>query len=586
MGNAKKNPHFSVNLRRVFIHKPPPLQKTIFLIRHGESKWNKAQASGNMLSTLLDRDHALTDKGIRQAEHLNRLWKEEEEHLKSAAIETSLRGDNEGGMEGGMVGDLTSADDSTPAFATGDLLGLDDFNDGASSTAKSHNGGPFVPAMSPPAFAILPALSPALSPTLSPPMNSLASSPALGDSMMHMAGEKDETRTLGRKQVSSGAVSMTTQSTQSLHNLRNQLGASLESVVASLDSDEGDDVVDGDEDDGVGDGDEVDAEPTNEGEEDEDRLNLGRLSDTIGAQFDRPATLNEIKARRQEYKSRFIHADSVYCSPMTRAIETALVGLFGHSALRNPGLHLYSVIREIKGVGGLDSVGVAFGSAISERVSTELESKLGRSRTEHITAPLVHYNDASQTWWTQLSSFDSAQDQHERIGDFISFSRHWDSQCPIFVGHSLFFKAFYSRRLSPIIERIRPELSENLKKYRLGNASVLAVTLLYSSSKDTECTILDADVIFGSGFQKHADGQRHSGDDSSPVKPRIRAIDTKSIRLGVGMVFDKAVSALFDSKDMSDDRDKDKEKDKEGEETTKQQGGGFSSFVKKLAGNG
>jgi len=553
------------------------------LIRHGESKWNKAQASGNMLSTLMDRDHALTEKGIRQAEHLNRLWKEEEEHLKSAATETSLPGgdNNEGGF--GMVGDLTSADDSTPAFATGDLLGLDDFNDGASSTAKSHtnNAGPFVPVMVPPAFAVLPALSPALS----PPMNSLASSPAYGDSMMHMAGDtsKDETRTMGRKHISSGAVSMATQSTQSLHNLRN-LGASLESVVASLDSD--DQVDDIGDDEGEGDGDEVDAvEPTTEGEEDEDRLDLGRLSDTIGAQFDRPATLNEIKARRQEYKSRFIHADSVYCSPMTRAIETALVGLFGHSALRHPGLHLYSVIREIKGVGGLDSVGVAFGSAISERVSTELESKLGRSRTEHITSPLIHYNDASQTWWTQLSSFDSAQDQHERIGDFISFSRHCDSQCPIFVGHSLFFKSFYSRRLSPIIERIRPELSENLKKYRLGNASVLAVTLLYSNNKDTECTILDADVIFGSGFQKHTDGQRHSGDDSSPMKPRIRAIDTKSIRLGVGMVFDKAVSALFDStKDLNDDKDKDKEKD--GEETTTKQGGGFSSFVKKLAGNG
>lgn len=529
-----------------------------------------------MLSTLLDRDHALTEKGIRQAEHLNRLWKEEEEHLKSSAIESLLQDGDGIGMESGMVGDLTSADDSTPAFPTGDLLGLDDFNDGASSTGKSHNGGPHVPAMSPPSFAISPAFSPALSPAMSPPMNSLASSPALGDGMMHMAGERDESRPMGRKQLSSGGVSMTTQSTQSINNLRN-LGASLESIVASLDSEEGDDVGDDE-----GEGDEVEGEPPAD-EEDEDRLDLGRLSDTIGAQFDRPATLNEIKARREEYKSRFIHSDSIYCSPMTRAIETALVGLFGHSALRNPGLHLYSVIREIKGVGGLDSVGVAFGPAISERVSTELESKLGRSRTEHITAPHIHYNDASQTWWTQLSSFDTAQDQHERIGDFISFSRHCDSQYPIFVGHSLFFKAFYSRRLSPIIERIRPELSENLKKFRLGNASVLALTVLYSGTKDTECTILDADLIFGTGFQKHADGQRHSGDDSSPVKPRLRAIDTKSIRLGVGMVFDKAVSALFDSKETGDDREKDKDKD--GEETVKQ-GGGFSSFVKKLSGNG
>jgi hypothetical protein len=63
VGNPKKNPHFSVTLRRAFLHKAPPVQKTIFILRHGESKWNKAQKSGNMIS-LLDRDHALTEKGF------------------------------------------------------------------------------------------------------------------------------------------------------------------------------------------------------------------------------------------------------------------------------------------------------------------------------------------------------------------------------------------------------------------------------------------------------------------------------------------------------------------------------------------
>jgi hypothetical protein len=46
---------------------------------------------------------------------------------------------------------------------------------------------------------------------------------------------------------------------------------------------------------------------------------------------------------------------------------------------------MISTIREIKGVGGLDSVGVASGPAIVERVASELESKIGKRRTEQVS---------------------------------------------------------------------------------------------------------------------------------------------------------------------------------------------------------
>jgi broad specificity phosphatase PhoE len=48
----------------------------VFLIRHGESKWNEAQAKIN-ITGMLDRDHALTELGIAQAEELNKRWKKE-----------------------------------------------------------------------------------------------------------------------------------------------------------------------------------------------------------------------------------------------------------------------------------------------------------------------------------------------------------------------------------------------------------------------------------------------------------------------------------------------------------------------------
>lgn len=45
-----------------------------------------------------------------------------------------------------------------------------------------------------------------------------------------------------------------------------------------------------------------------------------------------------------------------------------------------------SVIREVKGVGGLDSVGQAFGDDIEERVKQELEAILSRHEAEAVGA--------------------------------------------------------------------------------------------------------------------------------------------------------------------------------------------------------
>lgn len=45
---------------------------------------------------------------------------------------------------------------------------------------------------------------------------------------------------------------------------------------------------------------------------------------------------------------------------------------------------LLSTIREIKGPGGLDCVGVACGEDISDRVAAELEAKVGKERADEV----------------------------------------------------------------------------------------------------------------------------------------------------------------------------------------------------------
>jgi hypothetical protein len=154
-------------------------------------------------------------------------------------------------------------------------------------------------------------------------------------------------------------------------------------------------------------------------------------------------------------------------------------------------------------------------------------------------AEQIYPNDASSQWWTAISSFDNKDDQKERINEFLSFVRYCGDENPIFVGHSLFFKLFYSRRVSAYLTAGRPDLAANLKRYKLRNATVLAVTVVFG-----EDTIYDAEVIFGDigghamGFQvteevndnsehsprgsgrKHLHGESGSSSNSKPPRPR------------------------------------------------------------------
>lgn len=64
-GCPTQNPDFSIAIRRAFLDAPPPSLKTFFIIRHGESKWNRAEDKRD-IPALLAFDHPLTDTGIHQ----------------------------------------------------------------------------------------------------------------------------------------------------------------------------------------------------------------------------------------------------------------------------------------------------------------------------------------------------------------------------------------------------------------------------------------------------------------------------------------------------------------------------------------
>jgi len=126
-------------------------------------------------------------------------------------------------------------------------------------------------------------------------------------------------------------------------------------------------------------------------------------------------------------------------------------------------------------------------------------------KVNHLMNIPIDFHDTNNQWWTSMSSHDNEYDVQERIREFVTFARYCDADIPIFVGHSLFFKAFYSKRISNELYSNRRYLSDNLKKFRLSNASLLAVTVSFVDVEHglSDAILLDADVIFGGGFNAH-----------------------------------------------------------------------------------
>jgi hypothetical protein len=76
----KGHPNFSLTLKRCFLYKNTVLYKTIYILRHGESKWNEAQTNRNLIG-LVDFDHTLTPVGIDQARMFNVCWTDYYKHM-------------------------------------------------------------------------------------------------------------------------------------------------------------------------------------------------------------------------------------------------------------------------------------------------------------------------------------------------------------------------------------------------------------------------------------------------------------------------------------------------------------------------
>ena len=111
-----------------------------------------------------------------------------------------------------------------------------------------------------------------------------------------------------------------------------------------------------------------------------------------------------------------------YVSPLTRAVQTSCFMLQNHPRAMNGTIRQVCLqsIREIKGVGGLDTVGIAQGDGVLERAKKKLAEIVNEEAASRLGAGLMFdLNDAVGQWWTTETDSDSSKDVEARMYDFL-----------------------------------------------------------------------------------------------------------------------------------------------------------------------
>ncbi|MDP2437075.1 MAG: histidine phosphatase family protein [archaeon] len=194
-------------------------------------------------------------------------------------------------------------------------------------------------------------------------------------------------------------------------------------------------------------------------------------------------------------------ADQVFVSPLTRAIQTCFLTMDTHPGFFRGAIALPS-LREAKNLGGLDTIGKVSGDKIRSRFISQLQKTLS---AEQFAALNLGYDlDLSRCphpWWTPAGNKEGPKTLARRIHDFVSTIQFSGSDQPvILVGHSLLFKEFVKTHLSEAFKAAQPAFAAKLAAHKLGNASCLAVDVVFQDWPLPLAEIVNAELMFGGDF--------------------------------------------------------------------------------------
>jgi broad specificity phosphatase PhoE len=211
----------------------------------------------------------------------------------------------------------------------------------------------------------------------------------------------------------------------------------------------------------------------------------------------------------------FLSADAVYASPLCRATQTCLIGLQGHPALTaeapKPQVTLLSSAREVKKVGGMDTVGGFIGEDIIKNAKETSSAALTPQEAQRIFDHVeVDPYDTLDAWWTLAEDKDKENDMRARYYSFVSSLRFsarsgFSNKPTIVVGHSLFMREFCAFFMDPDLAD-RDPIAMRLTQQKLSNASMVKLDLEFDDANLEETVrIMGVTPMFDMQFHDKED---------------------------------------------------------------------------------
>jgi len=184
-------------------------------------------------------------------------------------------------------------------------------------------------------------------------------------------------------------------------------------------------------------------------------------------------------ARAKPELAALLRPEAVYVSPLTRAIQTAVIALGPAMTQANANVFLMANAREKQNFGGLDSRPAMTGIGVLQRSLDELKALYQGDEAEIIeTFNQLHFDvrDVEGIWWEEAASENKDQLQ-VRMDEFMSQLLYSPHQSVVVVGHSHFFRAVFRRYLSAEFKDQNSKLANEITIQKLMNCGVARLEL-------------------------------------------------------------------------------------------------------------
>lgn len=205
---------------------------------------------------------------------------------------------------------------------------------------------------------------------------------------------------------------------------------------------------------------------------------------------------------------QFFAADRLYSSPLTRAVQTALVALQDHPSAAACGLTLRAELREVKTRFGRDTIGKVRGDDIGPHVHEELIGLCrGRSgdgtmfgggpgetlltSVRHIP---VHSGNTNHDWWDDVK--EDAHNIDDRVAELFTQIKYSLDERVVCAGHSMLFQHMCTQYTTPECSAASRDLLSALRAHKLPNCGMAALRVNFGGCHISKC-VEEIHLLFG-----------------------------------------------------------------------------------------